>query len=208
MILFLCINKQTRQQTQKRQMDCYDLYVHELLMKTNTKVPSIFKEKKNIVNKICCLIKDIRSKSYWLFRFIDNILMQDDEYLGAGPDNREYFSVINFDNIVDEVNKEFNIQLLPLYNIEDISFDNLEKSYLLLLQLYKKEMGQFYRLLYKHEVKIEAIERDICYKYEYPEEPDPFTNGAECFDFHLKYAYEFVTEDTLYRYYMDKIQKS
>lgn len=141
MILFLCINKQTRQQTQKRQMDCYDLYVHELLMKTNTKVPSIFKEKKNIVNKICCLIKDIRSKSYWLFRFIDNILMQDDEYLGASPDNREYFSVINFDNIVDEVNKEFNIQLLPLYNIEDISFDNLEKSYLLLLQLYKKEMG-------------------------------------------------------------------
>jgi hypothetical protein len=67
--------------------------------------------------------------------------MQDDEYLGASPDNREYFSVINFDNIVDEVNKEFNIQLLPLYNIEDISFDNLEKSYLLLLQLYKKEMG-------------------------------------------------------------------
>ncbi len=43
-------------------MDCYDLYVHELLMNTNMKIPSIFKEKKNIVNKICCLIRDIRSK--------------------------------------------------------------------------------------------------------------------------------------------------
>ena len=36
----------------KRYMDCYDLYVHELLMKTNTKLQGNFKEKKNIVNKI------------------------------------------------------------------------------------------------------------------------------------------------------------
>ena len=49
--------QQTRLQTQQTQMDCYDVYVHELLMNTNAKIPSIFKEKKNIVNKICCLIK-------------------------------------------------------------------------------------------------------------------------------------------------------
>lgn len=189
-------------------MDCYDVYVHELLMNTNLKINSIFTQKKNIVNKMSCLIKDIRSKHYWLYRFNYDLLMQDNEYIGAGPANCECFSLINFDNIVDEVNKKYNIELLPLYNIEDISFDNLEKSYLLLLKLYKKEMGKFYRLLYKHEVKIEAIEREIILKYEYPEDPDPFTNGAECLDLELKYAYEFVTEDTLYRYYMDKIQKS
>ena len=120
-------------------MDCYDVYVHELLMKTNMKLQGNFKEKKNIVNKISCLIKKIRAKSYWFYCFIDNILMQDDEYLGAVADNREYFSVINFDNIVDEVYKAYNIELYPLYNIHDISFDNLEKSYLLLLTLYKKE---------------------------------------------------------------------
>lgn len=200
--------QQTRLQTQQTQMDCYDVYVHELLMNTNLKINSIFTQKKNIVNKICSLIKKIRAKSYWFDSFIDNILMQDDEYLGAVADNREYFSVINFDNIVDEVNKEFNIKLLPLYNIEDISFDNLEKSYLLLLKLYKKEIGKLYRLLYKHEVKINAIESDICYKYEYDSEPDPFTNGVECFDLELKNSYEFVTENIMYRYYMDKIQKS
>lgn len=186
-------------------MDCYDVYVHELLMKTNNKVRGNFKEKKIIVNKICSLIKKIRAKSYWFDCFIDNILMQDDEYLGAVADNREYFSVINFDNIVDEVNKKYNIELLPLYNIEDISFDNLEKSYLLLLKLYKKEIGKLYRLLYKHEAKIDAIEREIIWKYDYPEDPDPFTNGVECFDLELKSAYEFVTEDTLYKYYMGKI---
>lgn len=108
--------------------------------------------------------------------------MQDTKYLGSVADNCEYFSVINFDNIVNEVNKTLNIQLYPLYNIEDISFDNLEKSYLLLLKLYKKEIGKLYRLLYKHEVIINTIESDICYKYEYNSEPDPFTNGAECFD--------------------------
>ena len=191
----------------KRYMDCYDLYVHELLMKTNMKLQGNFKEKKNIVNKISCLIKKIRAKSYWFYCFIDTILIQDDEYLGAGADNREYFSVINFDNIVDEVNKKYNIELLPLYNIEDISFDNLEKSYLLLLKLYKKEIGKLYRLLYKHEVKINTIESDICYEYEYNSEPDPFTNGAECFDLELKYSYEFIKEDTMYQYYMTKIRK-
>ena len=72
-------------------MDCYDVYVHELLMKTNNKVRGNFKEKKIIVNKICSLIKKIRAKSYWFDCFIDNILMQDDEYLGAVADNREYF---------------------------------------------------------------------------------------------------------------------
>ena len=142
-------------------MDCYDLYVHELLMNTNAKIPSIFKEKKNIVNKIRCLIKDIRSKSYWLFRFNNIIFIQDDEYIDGGADNHESFSDIDFDNIVYTVNKELNVELYPLYNIEDISFDNLKKSYLLLLQLYKKEMGKFYRLLYKHEAKIDAIEREI-----------------------------------------------
>lgn len=189
----------------KRYMDCYDLYVHELLMKTNTKLQGNFKEKKNIVNKICCLIKDIRSKFYWLFRFNDVIFIQNDEYIGDGADNHESFSDIDFDNIVYTVNKELNIELYPLYNIEDISFDNLKKSYLLLLQLYKKEMGKFYRLLYKHEAKIDAIEREIIWKYDYPEDPDPFTNGAQCFDLELKSAYEFVTEDTLYKYYMSKI---
>ena len=130
-------------------------------MNTNAKIPSIFKEKKNIVNKICCLIKGIKSKSYWLFRFNDVIFIQNDEYIGDGADNYESFSDIDFDNIVYTVNKELNIELYPLYNIEDISFDNLKKSYLLLLQLYKKEMGKFYRLLYKHEAKIDAIEREI-----------------------------------------------
>ena len=192
---------------QQTQMDCYDVYVHELLMNTNAKIPSIFKEKKNIVNKICCLIKGIRSKAYWLVRFNDDLLMQDNEYIGAGPAICECFSDINFNNIVYEVNKELNIELIPLYNIEDISFDKLEKSYLLLLKLYKKEMGKFYRLLYKHEVKIEAIEREIILKYDYPEDPDPFTNGAECFDLELKNSYEFIKEDTMYQYYMDKIQK-
>ena len=114
-------------------MDCYDLYVHELLMNTNAKIPSIFKEKKNIVNKIRCLIKDIRSKSYWLFRFNNIIFIQDDEYIDGGADNHESFSDIDFDNIVYTVNKELNVELYPLYNIEDISFDNLKKSYLLLL---------------------------------------------------------------------------
>lgn len=197
--------QQTRQQTQQTQMDCYDVYVHELLMKTNAKIRNNFKEKENTLNKICCLIKKIRSKSYWFVCFIDNILMQDDEYLGAAADNKEYFSIIDFDNIVYQVNKELNVELYPLYNIEDISFDNLEKSYLLLLKLYKKEIGKLYRLLYKHEVKINAIEREICYKYEYSSEPDPFTNGAECFDLELKNSYEFVTENTMYQYYMTKI---
>lgn len=157
---------------------------------------------------MCCLIKDIRAKHYWFYRFNYDFLMQDNEYIGAGPANCECFSLINFNNIIDEVNKEFNIELLPLFNIENISFDNLEKSYLLLLKLYKKEMGKFYRLLYKHEVKIEAIEREIILEFDYPEDPDPFTNGAECLDLELKYAYKFVTEDTFYRYYMDKIQKT
>ena len=65
-------------------------------------------------------------------------------------------------------------------------------------------MGKFYKLLFEHSMIIYDIERDIINQYEYTLEPDPFTNGTECFDLQLKNAYNFVNEDILYNKYKKK----
>lgn len=181
-------------------MDCFDIYVHELLMNSPSNGKIIIKEKRfDILDKIFDILRKIKNKIYWFQNFRYYII----EYAN-GLINSE-FNDIDLDNIKDIVGKKFNIELYSLHNNEEILSDTLQKIYSLLLELYKKEMGKFYKLLFDHSMMIYEIERDIINEYEYPLEPDPFTNGAECFDLQLENAYKFVNEDILYNKYKKKV---
>jgi hypothetical protein len=159
----------------------------------------INKKRFDILDKIFDILRKIRNKIYWLQDFKYSII----EYAN-GSINSEFYT-IDLDNIKDKVNETFDIELYSLHNNEEILFDTLQKIYSLLLELYKKEMGKFYKLLFDHSMIIYDIERDIINEYEYPLEPDPFTNGAEYFDLQLKNAYKFVNEDILYNKYKKKV---
>ena len=181
-------------------MDCFDIYVHELLMNSPRNGKIRVNEKRfDILDKIFDILRKIRNKIYWFQDFKYSII----EY-AYGSINGDFYT-IDLDNIKDKVNKTFDIELYSLHNNEGILFDTLQKIYSLLLKLYKKEMGKFYKLLFDHSIIIYDIERDIINEYDYPLEPDPFTNGAECFDFQLENANKFVNEDILYNKYKKKI---
>ena len=181
-------------------MDCFDIYVHKLLMNSPINGKIRINEKRfNILDKIFDILRKIKNKIYWFQDFKYSII----EY-AYGSINSDFYD-IDLDNIKDKIGKKFNIELYSLHNNEEILFDTLEKIYSLLLELYKKEIGKFYKLLFDHSIIIYDIERDIINEYEYPLEPDPFTNGAECFDFQLENAYKFVNEDILYNKYKKKV---
>ena len=181
-------------------MDCFDIYVHKLLMNSPRNGKIRINEKRfDILDKIFDILCKIRNKTYWLLDFKYSII----EY-AYGSINSDFYT-IDLDNIKDKVGKKFNIDLYSLHNNEEILFDTLEKIYSLLLELYKKEMGRFYKLLFEHSITIYEIERDIINRYDNLLEHEPFTDGAECFDLQLENAYNFVNEDILYNKYKKKV---
>ena len=191
-------------------MDCFDIYVHELLMNSPRNGKIRINEKRfDILDKIFDILRKISDKSYWLHDFEYSIIeyaktttvIDFNAYCSINND----FSTIDLHNIKDKVGKKFNIDLYSLHNNEGILFDTLQNIYSLLLELYKKEMGKFYKLLFDHSIIIYDIERDIINEYDYPLEPDPFTNGAECFDLQLENAYKFINDDILYNNYQKKV---
>jgi len=90
-------------------MDCFDTYVHELLMNSprNGKI-KIHEKRFDILDKIFDILRKIRNKIYWFQDFKYSII----EY-AYGSINSDFYT-IDLDNIKDKVNETFDIELYSL----------------------------------------------------------------------------------------------
>ena len=210
-------------------MDCYDVYVHNLVMSTKIKKhTNFYKEKKNLLNKILKILKTIEFKKKWIREFDIYIRKNHNwgyEYFhfSGGEDN-----YINFIRILHNVNKYLHIDnnekefiyqlynpdkyfsLLILDNVNEILFDKLEKFYYMLIKLYKKEIGKIHRMYNENIIYIleeeKAIKRIMKENYIYDDLYNLHSYGINslCIYNCKKYELYFIEKDSFYNYYRSK----
>lgn len=210
-------------------MDCYDVYLHNLVMNTNIKNnTNFYKEKKNLLNKILKILKNIELKKNWIHEFNMFIRSKDnwgyDYFHFVGGEDK----YINFTRILHNVNKYLNIDnnekgfiyelynpdksssLLNQDNADEILFDKLEKIYYMLIKLYKKEIGKIHRMYNENITYILEEEKEI---KRIMKENSIYD---DLYNFHSyginsigRYNYkknelDFIEKDSFYNYYRSK----
>lgn len=212
-------------------MDCFDIFVHELLMNTKTKIKkhsNFHKEKKILLNKILKILKNIELKKNWVREF--NIYIHSKDTWGY-----DYFhfiggedKYINFTRILHNVNKYLNIDnnekefIYQLYNPDkyssllnqdkhdEILFDKLENIYYMLIKLYKKEIGKIHRMYYENityileeEKSIKEIVKENCIYNDIYNFPLYGINRVCIYNCKKNELY-FIEKDSFYNYYRNK----
>ena len=211
-------------------MDCFDIYLHVLVM--NTKIKKYYnfhREKKNLLKKILKILKNIELKKNWIREFNMHIPKKDTwgyEYFHWVGGGNKY---IHFIHILHNVNKQLNIDnndkefIYELYNPNkfssllnedndnEILFDKLEKIYYMLIKLYKKEIGKIYKLYHENITYILEEEKSI----KETAKLNAIYNENYCFasygiSTNKSSSYKndelnFVQEDKLHNYYRNKI---
>ena len=214
-------------------MDCFDNFVHVLVM--NTKIKKYYnfhKEKNNLLKKILKILKNIEFKKNWIREFNMHIRSNDNwgyEYFHWIGGTHKY---IHFIHILHNVNKQLNIvnndnndkefiyelynpnkfsSLLNEDNDNEILFDKLEKIYYMLIKLYKKETGKIYKMYYENIRYILEKEKSI----KKTAKLNAIYNDNYCFasygiSANKKINYKndelkFVEKDTFHNYYRNKI---
>lgn len=210
-------------------MECFDIFVHNLVINTNIKKHTNFcKEKKNLLNKILKILKNIELKKNWIHAFNMFIRSKDnwgyDYFHFVGGEDK----YINFTRILHNVNKYLNIDnnekgfiyelynpdksssLLNQDNADEILFDKLEKIYYMLIKLYKKEIGKIHRMynenityILEEEKEIKRIMKENSIYDDLYNFPSYGINSIGRYNY-KKNELDFIEKDSFYNYYRSK----